>query len=159
MNLSNHLPQIVPKPEFPIPETSKLANKMAVALLSSYRIKDGQNRTVRIYKADYYGGMLLYGNQKIALYLYNTTINPDGVRWVFLKEPEDNQISKLLLFDRFNAILKLAALSTLHEIVKNYWIFTDGVPWNGQRLFTYRDQSLAPWPEKKILTDRVFSQP
>lgn len=83
-------------------------------------------------------------------------------RYLFLTEPvEKGQVVKILpksLFDRFNALLLLGRLPTLHQLGKDCWIFSDGVAWSGRRLFKFTNHR-TQLSQKDVLQNLLTEHP
>jgi hypothetical protein len=156
MNSLNPFPQILPPPKFPVPETSRIARKLAASIINGYQMRSGDNQVLRLWKLNHSGGMLVYKRIRIAIYLYDVHTSPRKF-FLYLRELEGEGVPKAILFDRFNAVLKTLQLPTLHEVVKGYWIFSDGAPWNGQRLISGQEKPYMT--EKEKFQNYVLSHP
>lgn len=154
--MSSLKPSPFPRPDFPEPEVSKLAERIAHAAFHSGHLSRGQWRVRTIFKGGYYGTVLFAGPEVIAI-LFNQA-REEQYAYLFLIEPRVYAFNSKVILDRFNALLLKARLPTLHFITEGCWIFRDGTPWFGQRALRFKEWIRTVKSEKEILKE-IYGPP
>jgi len=129
------------KPELPPPRVSDLANRVGHCMVNSYRMTEKYDQ-VRTF---YFANMSLctrfhHHGKLVALHLLQSySSSHDYIRWYYFCEPPG--LNRRQLFDRFSGIALKAGLPALLPAGR-LWLWTDGVPWYGQRLFLTKNAGL-----------------
>ena len=111
---------------------------MAYAFQRCFQQRRGQSRVMYFYDEAHSKS---YSGAIMSLYQFNIAWNlswhenhKTRGRWIYLSYRKAKRLNSHTVMSRFNAILERENLPAL-RVVKRKWVFDDGVPWAGSRLF------------------------